>query len=123
MISEVLRQTAGAAQRHDVWHRFCSRAPAALLAAANDERRELYVFTNVDCADAFWGVELVTRNRKEIDGPVAQPDRNFADGLNAIDVEHCLGMLANNFTNFLNWKQHARFVVRQHDRNDACIPP
>src|SRR5437588_2860946 len=123
MTSEVLRQTAGAAQRDDAWHRFCSRTSSTFLTPADDERRELNAFSNVDCADAFRRVKLVARNRKQIDRPVTQLDRNFADSLNAIDVESGVGMLANDFPDFLDWKPHTRFVVRQHDRNDACILP
>src|SRR3954463_7196795 len=64
----------------------------------------------------------MTRDREEIDGRFFQVNRNLADGLDAIDVDQRVGILAHNASNFIDGKQHTGFVISEHHGNDSCVP-
>jgi hypothetical protein len=80
-------ERAGSTERHQVWDCFSSRTASLFLTAADDERRKFYSVANVERADAFRRVELVARNREEINRPVLSVERNLPDGLDAIHVK------------------------------------
>ena len=71
MTIESLGKLASCAERGDVWHGLCARAPTLLLASADDEWREAEASSDLERADAFRGVKLVAGTREEVNHRVA----------------------------------------------------
>ena len=55
-----LANSHAAPKSYNVCHRRSPGAPSSLLAAADNERRQLNTVTNVECADALRRMQLVT---------------------------------------------------------------
>src|ERR1041384_265175 len=111
----------GASQRDYVVYGFCPGTTPSFLTAADYEWRQLCAATNIKRADTFGSVKLVTGDRKEVDRHLFQIYRQLRNCLNAINVKYCVRMFTNYLSNLFDGKQHARFVVGHHHRNDACI--
>ncbi len=97
-----LREGARFAQAYDAGNVERSRAHAALMAAAVDDGRDLHariLASNVESADAFWPVKLVSGDRHYVDVLLVHVDRNLADGLNRVGVED-YPALATQLANF-----------------------
>ena len=60
MACEFFRQLSGATERHDIRHGFSPGTAALLLPATDNEWRQFHSATDVERADAFRRVKLVT---------------------------------------------------------------
>ena len=71
---------------------------------------------HVQCTHPFWTVELVSRDRRQVDILLVHLYRNFADGLRCIGVEQYAALTAD-FPNLHDGLQHADLIVGRHDRH------
>src|SRR5438309_1988575 len=104
MVLELCCKLAGASQPDNIGHGFGARAPALLLSAADDEWRKFHARTDVQRANTFRRMKLVSRHGEEIDRPLAQIDWNLANRLHTVNVEHGIRVFTNDAADLFNGK-------------------
>ena len=109
-------QPAGLAEADDQRRRQRAGAQAALLAAAGEQRRQPHArpAADVQRADPLRAIDLVAADRREIDLPAGQVERDLAHRLGDVGVEQRAGLLGDRGERG-NVLHHARLVVHRHD--------
>src|SRR5208283_1948653 len=74
----------------------------------------------VEHAYSFGGMQLVSGERKHIDGRISQIDWNFSDRLDRVGMEKDTA-LPGHFGCLLDGKNHPCFVVCPHEANDCRV--
>ena len=97
-----------------------SAAQSVLLMSAMQEGNEGRFPPNVKSTHTLWGIKFVTRQRQVIHLHHAHIHFHLARRLHCITMKQDFALTAQ-FRNFLNRKQHARFVVCPHQRHDRCL--
>src|SRR5262249_2448164 len=115
------RELTSGAQSQDVRHCRSAPTPATFLRAADDKRRQLESLANVKRTNTLWRMQLVAGQSKQIDVQFLQVNGNLAHRLYAVNVKDCIRIPAHNLANLFNRKEHARFIVCEHHRNNARI--
>src|SRR6266566_5771845 len=108
---------AGLAQAHNPRHIQRARPHAALVTTTINDRANLnpwILAPHVQCTHTFWTVELVPRDRRQVDILLVHVYRNFADGLRCIGMEQYT-TLTTDFPNLRDGLQHADLIVGRHD--------
>jgi len=91
-------------------------APAALLAAAEDERLEAHAVSHVQRADAFRSLELVRRKRQRVHAKLFDVDRDVTDRLHGVGVEQrAVGV--RDRSELRDGLHRSDLVIRMHDRD------
>ena len=96
--------------------------PAAFLRATDEQRLEARLAIDVKRADAFRSMQFVPGEGKKMNRQFRQIDRHFPDRLDRIGVKKN-AFAATKRGDFLEWKNHAGFVVRPHHRDDRGVRP
>jgi hypothetical protein len=91
-----------------------SGATARFVAGAVDNRLKLEASPDIERADAFRGVELVTGDRQHIKAEFAHIGRDFSDRLGCVGVE-ADSVLPRDCADFRERLDGADFIVGVHD--------
>ena len=113
-------ELGGAAETGDPGDVFGAAASSALLVSAVEVWREGRTFADDEGADTFGTAQLVRAQRKVIDGQGFEVDRKFADGLHGVAVKPPAALLAER-RDVGHGEEHARLVVRPHERDDGGV--
>src|SRR5262249_18833576 len=92
---------------------------AAFVAAAIDDSGDLHARvlpTNVEGADVLGGINLVRRDRHQVDVVLVDVDGDLPDRLHTVGVEEN-PTLATDLADLTDGLQNANLVVRSHDRD------
>ena len=81
------RQLRGLAKADDARHILGAAAPSALLMATANQRLVFDALAYIERADSLWPVQLVARQRQEIDLRRFHVDRQLSDRLHRIGVK------------------------------------
>src|SRR6185369_7515999 len=117
-----LGQAESLAHAYDLVGCECAGAEAALMAAAVHLRFEADTrfAADVEGADTFRAVGLVSREAHQVDLEFGEVDLHLAGGLGGIDVEDDAGVAAD-FAQFGNRLDDADFVIDEHHRGQYGI--
>ena len=88
----------------------------ALLAAADDESRQVDALFNIKRADTFWAMNLMSADRNQIRPRIFQI--HLAKALNGIGMKDSPPLQA---ANFLYRHNGSRLVVYRHDGNQCSL--
>ena len=113
-------QLGGRAEPDDAGHVLGAGAAIALLPAAGHERQQPHALAQPQRADAFRSVELVRRDRQQIDAQRLHVDRNLAGGLHRVGVKQRTVRLGDRgeLRDRLN---RADLVVGVHHRHERRV--
>src|SRR5260370_28301687 len=95
-------------------------AHPALMAAAVHLRRDSHAWSlraNIKCADSLRPVNLVRADRREVDPRLLDVDRNLANRLNGVAMEHD-SFFFRDLADLGNRMKRADLVVGPHDRDE-----
>ena len=95
-------------------------AQAALLAAAKHDRRKPSFLPHVQGANTFGTMQLVCREREQINLQASDVERDFASGLHCVGVEQD-SMQLGQVGEFLDRLDRAHDVVCRHDRDQSDV--
>src|SRR5918993_655525 len=113
-------------QRHteadDAWHVLCAASPALLLAATFLLKLEQRSPAYVEQADTFGSVELVSRQREQIDAESVDVQWQGAGRLHGVGMKRNAAV-AGNRGNVLERLNRTRLIVRVHDGDQARLWP
>src|SRR5581483_1572386 len=102
---------------------FRAAAAVAFLCAAVEKRFPRCPRTDKECADAFWSVNFMSGDRKQIDAPGTNVDRHFSKGLYGVGVDERRALLLHSFGNFRNGARRSGLVVHCHQRGECGFGP
>src|SRR5438132_401120 len=85
------------------------------MASAVEHGLQNRSFKNVECANTLRRVHLVAGDREQVAANLLYVDRHLPCGLYSVGMKIDID-LSGDFCDFLDWLQHAGFVVRHHDR-------
>src|SRR5690349_2045670 len=114
------REFGGFAEPDDSGDIFGAGAETALVMAAVQKLLESRAAADVQSADAFWRVELVSREREQIDAEFFDVNGKLSGGLNGVGVEIDV-VLRGDAADFLERLNGAEFVVGVHDGDEAGL--
>ena len=122
VINGFASQQAGLPQAHDIRRILRSRSQSAFMTGTKQAWLERYSVSHKQGANAFRGVELVPRDRQQIDPQRIDRDADLADTLGRIRVQENIPGLTQ-LRDFTNRLECADFVVRMHDADQTCVGP
>ena len=102
---------------HRAGHVLRARAPSRLLPATGDEWLQCHLTREHEGADSWRRAELVPRQRDRMHAQAAPRQRHFSGRLHRVAMHQSAG-LARCSGERRHVLDHARFVVRQHHRDD-----
>ncbi|OQC18642.1 MAG: hypothetical protein BWX70_03456 [Verrucomicrobia bacterium ADurb.Bin070] len=111
------REVNSFAETHDVRHVFRAAAPSVLLMAAQHEGFESRAAPQVEDANAFGRVQLVSGDRKHVDRQALHVDRQFARDLHRVGVDDGARLLGD-LDDLLHREHDAGLVVGPHQADD-----
>ena len=114
------REPRGDAQAGDRRHVLGAGAAVALVLAAGEDRLHPRAALDPERARALRPVELVRRERQQIDAERAHVDRNLADRLHGVGV-HQRAALVRDRRELRDRLNRADLVVRVHDRDERRV--
>src|SRR3990170_4207803 len=115
--TEIRGKVAGGAQRRDEERALCAGSPSGLMARAVDKRLEADAAADVQGAHALRRVELVARDRQEVDAELVDPGHDLADRLCGVGVEQDAAF-AGDRAHSLDRLDRPDLVVRVDDANE-----
>jgi len=109
-------------QANDSRYVLRSGAARALVAPAVKQGLEFGAFSDIERTNSLWGVEFMSGNRKQVAADRLHINPNLRRRLHSIGVEVDIGFGAD-FPKLLDRLDHARLVVRVHDRDQLGVRP
>src|SRR5690606_19797945 len=108
----------GCAQTDDECDIFSAGTNSALLPRSHNKRRQLNALADIQRADPFWVLELMSRNRQQVDAQLPDADRNFALRLLGIRMHECATPFC--YASDLRYRLNCSdFILRMNDRDDG----
>src|SRR5438093_1432251 len=114
---EIPRQGAGHAEANGEQRAFGSGASASLMPGAMDQRLNLGAAADIERADAFWGIDLVAGNRKQINAERADPGWDLSNRLRRIGMEANV-MASRDGAYLFDRLDRTDLVIGVHDANE-----
>src|SRR5690606_11971673 len=111
---------AGCAQTDAECDIFSAGTNSALLPRSHNKRRQLNALADIQRADPFWGIELMSRNGQQVDAQLPDADRNFAHRLRGIRMNECTAPF-RFARNSRDWLNRSDFILRMDDRDDSRL--
>src|SRR5262249_29877203 len=101
-------------KRDDVRHILRPGSPTGFVVGAVNQAVEFHAATHKKGADALRGIQLVTRDSKQVDPKVADVERDLSERLRRVGMQRH-SAFAGDRGNFPNRLQCAYLVVAVHD--------